>query len=216
MRLLEVNLVRHAPSVHDEGVVPPRDPEADIGDSAAIKALASVLPPSAPWRVSPMLRCRMTAEALLKSGAEAREVVYDDRLIEQNCGDYHGMELDAVWERVKGGPRSDWHFLHHDHCPPEGESYAMLHERSRPVVDDMESGGTGGHLVVVSHSMMIRSLLAHALGLPLEQSLALAVENLSLTQLVLMAGEPEDGAAPAGRDGWNGRWKLKSMNRVFG
>ena len=210
MRILEVSLVRHAPSVHGPGIVPPRDPEADTGDTPAIKALAGALPSHAIWWVSPMRRCRMTAEAILGAGAKAESVVYDDRLVEQDYGEYHGMRLDDVWDRVKDGPRSDWHFLHPEHQPPGGESYAMLRERSKPVVADIEARGAG-HLVVVGHAMVIRSLLAHTLGFCLDQSLALEIDNLSLTELAYRT----EGSRKARRDGWNGGWMLRSMNRVF-
>ena len=210
MQLLEVSLVRHAPSVHGPGIVPPHDPEADTGDASAIKTLAEALPSRAAWWVSPMRRCRMTAEAILGAGAKAESVVYDDRLVEQDCGEYHGMKLDDVWARVKDGPRSDWHFLHPDHQPPGGESYTMLHARSRSVVADIEARGAG-HLVVVGHAMVIRSLLAHTLGISPDQSLAMEIDNLSLTELSFIV----EGAQDARPGGWNGRWMLRSMNRVF-
>ena len=210
MRILEVSLIRHAPSLHEPGIVPPRDPEADTSDTTAIKTLADALPNRAAWWVSPMLRCRMTAEAILGAGAKAESVIYDDRLIEQDCGEYHGMKLDDVWDRVKDGPRSDWHFLHPDHQPPGGESYAMLHERSRSVVADIEAR-EAGHLVVVGHAMVIRSLLAHTLGISLDQSLAVEVGNLSLTELCFLV----EGSQTERADGWNGRWMMKSVNRIF-
>ena len=210
MQILEVSLIRHAPSVHGPGIVPPRDPEADTSDAAAIKTLAGALPSRATWWVSPMLRCRMTAEAMLGAGAEAAAVVHDDRLVEQDYGEYHGMGLEDVWDRIKDGPKSDWHFLHPGHRPPGGESYAMLHERSRGIVADIEARGPG-RLVVVGHAMVIRSLLAHALGLSLDQSLALEIDTLSLTELAFMGDGSRDGRA----EGWNGGWMLRSMNRVF-
>ena len=208
MRLLEVCLVRHAASIHDAGIVPPRDPEADTGNRAALTALAESLPSPATWWVSPLRRCRMTAEALLEAGLEAGDVVHDDRLAEQDYGEYHGMAVEEVWEKVKDGPRSEWHFLHPEHRPPGGESFAMLHDRIRPVIADLEAAGPGS-LVVVSHAMVIRSMLAHAMGLTMEQSLALNLGTLSLTRLAHLGHGASGGGGAGG-------WTLRSLNQVFG
>lgn len=212
MRVRNISLVRHAPSIHPPGTVPPRDPGADTGDRRALAALAGALPARARWWVSPMRRCRMTAEALLRAGAEAASLDHDDRLVELDLGEYHGMGVDAV--AALAGGEFAWHLIPPRHRPPGGESFAMLHERSKPVVDDLEAGG-GGHLVVVCHAMVIRSLLAHTLGLSIDQAHALGVDNLSLTELACLDGAAAGHAGAGGAGGWNGRWMLKSLNRVF-
>lgn len=206
MRRLELYLIRHAPSIHARGIVPPADPAADISATASFKALASALPEAAPWWVSPLQRCRMTATALEEAGAVAGPVHYHDGLVEQSLGAWHGQPISDVWAELEDGPKSNWHFLHPDLTPPGGESVTAVHARTRKIIDEIETA-TCEALVIIGHSMVNRSLIAHALGLPAEKAVAMACANLSLTHLTCI----QDGASTD--QGHGGNWMLNCLNR---
>ena len=208
MDRLDLYLIRHAPTITPKGVVPPADPDPDLSDEPAFRQLAGQLPRAAMWWVSPLKRCRMTAETLLQSGASAEQVTPDKRLVEQNYGNFHGRPVAEVWDEIKDGPRSNWHFLHPGFCPPGGESFLMLHDRAAAVLQSIEASATN-ELVLVGHGMMFRSLIAHALDLPTEQALALGISPLSLSRLTLI----RTGASPDHGNG--GRWSLTTLNQTF-
>ena len=208
MDRLDLYLIRHAPTISPKGVVPLADPDADLSDQSAFRQLAGQLPVSAMWMVSPLKRCQMTAETLMQSGAAAAQVKPDNRLTEQDYGDFHGRPVAEVWDEIKDGPKSNWHFLHPAFCPPGGESFLMLHERAGAVLQSIEVSATSD-LVLVGHGMMFRSLIAHALDMPPEQALALGISPLSLSRLTLI----RSGASPDHGNG--GRWSLTSLNQTF-
>ena len=208
MDRLDLYLIRHAPTISPKGIVPPADPDADLSDQTAFRQLAGNLPASAMWWVSPLKRCQMTAETLLQSGASAAQVTPDQRLTEQDYGDFHGRPVAEVWDEIKDGPKSNWHFLHPAFCPPGGESFLMLYDRTRAVLQSIEASATSD-LVIVGHGMMFRTLIAHALDLPPEQALAFGISPLSLSRLTLI----RTGASPDHGNG--GRWSLTTLNQTF-
>ena len=208
MRRVELHMIRHAPSVHDKGMVPPRDPEADLGNRTGFEATARHLPDDAVWWVSPMQRCRMTADMLLSSGAKAPGLHHDDRLIEQDYGRFHGQDISTVWAEVEAGPRSNWHFLHPDFTPPEGESFAAMHQRGAAVLRAIEKSGLE-KLIIIGHAMMTRSIIAHAMGLPTDKALALGISPLSVTTMTYLVEGHSTGP------GNGGRWMLNTLNRVY-
>ena len=208
MERLDLFLVRHAPAIHPKGIVPPHDPDADCTDSSAFASLARALPEKSPWWVSPLTRCRMTANTLVAHGATAASIIFDDRLREQDYGSFHGRPVADVWEEIKDEPRSNWHFLHPSFCPPQGESFLMLHDRMAAVLGAIEGADTPS-LVLVGHGMATRSLIAHALDLPVENALAFSISPLSLTRMTLIR---TGGSSDPGN---GGRWQLDWLNRVY-
>jgi broad specificity phosphatase PhoE len=149
----------------------------------------------------------MTAEALLASGVSAAEVIPDDRLVEQNFGRFHGRPIAEVWDQVKDEPKSNWHFLHHEFRPPDGESFVMLHKRMAPVLSAVKTAEIE-RLILVGHAMTTKSLVAHALNLSPEQALALVVSPLSLTRMTFIRpNHPDPDAA--------GEWQIDWLNRVY-
>ena len=203
MDRLDLYLIRHAPTISPKGIVPPADPDADLSDQSAFRQLAGDLPASAMWWVSPLKRCQMTAETLLQSGASAAQVTPDQRLTEQDYGDFHGRPVAEVWDEIKDGPKSNWHFLHPAFCPPGGESFLMLHDRTRAVLQSIEASATND-LVIVGHCMMFESLIAHALdntGTGARLGIAPVAERLTLIR---------SGASLISN---GGRWSLTSLSR---
>ncbi|MGO4665102.1 histidine phosphatase family protein [Bosea sp. 2YAB26] len=104
---------------------------------------------------SPMERARETMEILrYRLGLPPKGYRIDERLRELTFGAWEGF----TWREVRKSERElalarerdKWGFV-----PPEGESYRMLAERIRPVLE-----GLTGETVMVSHGGVARAVLA--------------------------------------------------------
>ena len=104
---------------------------------------------------SPMERARETMEILrYRLGLPPKAYRIDERLRELTFGTWEGF----TWREVRKSERElalarerdKWGFV-----PPEGESYRMLAERIRPVLE-----GLTGETVMVSHGGVARAVLA--------------------------------------------------------
>jgi probable phosphoglycerate mutase len=112
------------------------------------------------YMASPMLRTRQTMEILREAiGLHPQTYKLDERLVELTFGSWEGMtwkevrkaepQLAALRERDKWG-----------YAPPGGgESYAMLVDRVRPVLDDLTRD-----TVIVAHGGVARAFLAVTCG----------------------------------------------------
>ena len=209
VRTISLSLIRHAPTIYPKGTLPPYDPDIDLdGKDKALSGLAHALPDDAAWLVSPLSRCVKTAEAIVRHGAKAKRMDIVPALEEQRYGDWHGKSVAEIWDAVKDGPKSNWHFLHPSVTPPQGESFLDLWARITPVMKQVQAADDR-HIVIIAHAMVIRAIVGKALNLSAEQALALGVEPLSLTQLTFMAAgaSKEEGAGSA--------WSLDCLNQSF-
>jgi len=104
---------------------------------------------------SPMQRARETMDILrgelaLPAGAYQTE----DRLRELTFGEWEGF----TWRDIRKAEREQAHLRERDKwgfVPPGGESYRMLAERVRPVLEGLER-----ETVIVSHGGVARAVLA--------------------------------------------------------
>ncbi|HCP18890.1 MAG TPA: hypothetical protein DIT62_06440 [Alphaproteobacteria bacterium] len=101
--------------------------------------------------------------------------------------------------------KHNWHFLHPNHVPPDGESFAQVMTRLAPVINEYADQNT----VLVTHGMVIRALLGLALGMTADQSLSINIAPLSLTELSYMKSGSSDVAANGGQ------WQLNYLNRAY-
>lgn len=104
---------------------------------------------------SPMERARETMEILrYRLGLPPKAYRIDERLRELTFGTWEGFTWREVRkserEQALARERDKWSFV-----PPEGESYRMLAERIRPVLE-----GLTGETVMVSHGGVARAVLA--------------------------------------------------------
>lgn len=120
---------------------------------------------------SDLARAAMTAEHLSRS--TGLPVRYETLLHERNFGDIRGTpyaELDFDPFRV-------------DYAPPNGESWEAFHERVDRAwahVADV-AAATDGHLAVVTHGLVCRSLASRRFVLPEGASVPERWENTSIT-----------------------------------
>ncbi|MBP6739816.1 MAG: alpha-ribazole phosphatase [Leptospiraceae bacterium] len=126
---------------------------------------------------SPLTRCKLLSEKL-----NCKEINFEPRLKELNFGDW---ELNT-WDRIGKQAFDAWHLDFVNNPTPNGESYFELYTRAvsfwQEIANKKES------LILITHGGVIRALLAHILGFPLENSFRIKVDYGSVTKIVL-AGE---------------------------
>jgi broad specificity phosphatase PhoE len=109
---------------------------------------------------SPLSRTRETMALLRRAmGLDPDSYRLDDRLVELTFGDWEGLTWKEVRkrepQRAALRERDKWNYA----PPGGGESYAMLAERVRPVLD-----GLTRETVLVAHGGVARAFLALACG----------------------------------------------------
>jgi broad specificity phosphatase PhoE len=112
--------------------------------------------------VSPLRRAMETASlAVPPAVAQARRMV-DDRLREQDLGDYSGL----TWEEIKRLDREAARAWRGGAAAPGGESAGQMWQRTIEAALEIATGlPSGTNALFVSHSGPIRALLASARGL---------------------------------------------------
>lgn len=131
---------------------------------------------------SPLERTLETAE--LAAEACGLRVVTDESLIEVDYGEWTG----ATFEALQADPRwAAWNYARGVTRPPGGESLLEVQSRFRRFVDRAIERHAGERIVAVSHGDPIKSMLAQALGMPLDNLDRLEVGPASLS--VLVAGD---------------------------
>lgn len=152
-----LHLIRHPRPAIEAGICYGRlDISAEI-DAAAIAHLRATLPADLPLWSSPLQRCRRLAEAL------HRQPRFDERLVEMNFGDWEGRP----WQALPRAELDAWAGNVANFVPPGGESVAAVQARSLAFVAQLRVP----EAVLVTHAGVIRVLLAHFHGRPIEACL---------------------------------------------
>lgn len=174
--------IRHGPVPNPQGlIVGQQDWPADLGDRAAVAALAARLPADAVWVASPLGRARATAAAILAHGDASPPLEIEPALCEQSFGDWQGQPFPAINDGP--GDRHPFWVCPAACRPPRGESFDDLMARVAPALERLTAAHSGRDIVAVSHGGTIRAAVGVAIGLPAEAALRFAVENLSLSRL---------------------------------
>jgi broad specificity phosphatase PhoE len=100
-------------------------------------------------------------------------ISYDPLLQERNFGDLRGTPYEEI----------SFDMFAPDYAPPGGETWEVFHtrvDRAWALVQETATA-TGGHLAVVTHGLVCRSLAARHLILPEGQEIPERWENTSLT-----------------------------------
>jgi broad specificity phosphatase PhoE len=146
--------------------------ERGIAQLEATAKTLSAEPLSAVY-ASDLERARIGAEAIARPHGLAVRV--DSRLREIYRGEWRGLTWEEIDERWPGGPAR---FLadpggYRGH---EGETVADVDRRAAEAFERIVAERAGESVAVVSHSWVIRALLARALGMPLEGVIRLDAE----------------------------------------
>jgi probable phosphoglycerate mutase len=163
-----LRLPGRAPGLHlsDEGR---RQADAAAQRIAALRRVAAVY-------ASPVERARETAMPIARARSLALHIERD--LAEIDVGEWTGLSLARArrrpeWEIVQRHP-SGFRF-------PGGESFMEVQARMLAAVTRLVERHRGGTIVVVSHADPIKTLVAHALGTPLDLFQRLVVAPASIT-----------------------------------
>lgn len=127
---------------------------------------------------SPLERCVQTAGLLAAARAEPVALHAEERLTECDYGQWTGGALaelarEPLWETIQARP-SVVTF-------PGGESMQAMADRAVAAVAAWSARHPDGVLAVVSHGDVIKAVLSHALGQPLDEFQRIAVGPASLS-----------------------------------
>ena len=178
-------LIRHGETaLNASRVVQPADtPLSERGRAQAAalgRRFAAVVPPGerpAAILASDLPRAYQTAEAI--SAATGLPIVTSETLHERNFGDLRGRAYDEL----------GFDHLATDDAPPNGESVAQFEARVASAFEHICAARekAGGNLLVVSHGLVIRTLLARHGQLDDGVIVPERIENTSVTELEAMA-----------------------------
>ena len=181
--------VRHAPvTVNNGRCYGQTDVPCDCSNDAAFAGLAKLLPKDAVWVTSTLQRTHMTAAGIVRAGLPGPHpipgpgVVVERDLAEQHFGDWQGVTYAELAER-NGNRWPRFWLAPATHAPPGGESFVQLMARAHPAILRLSKEHAGRDIIAVTHGGTIRAALAQALDLAPEATLAVSIDNLSLTRI---------------------------------
>ena len=187
---MAIFLIRHGETLGNAAriVQRPDNPLSPRG-VAQVERLARRLGREAVARIltSDLARAAMTAEHLRQATGAPLEV--EPLLQERNFGDIRGTSYADL----------GFDMFAPDYAPPGGETWETFHgrvDRAWTVVQEV-AAATAGHLAVVTHGLVCRSLAARHLVLPEGEAVPARWENTALTIAV--------GPAP---------WRVRLLNCV--
>ena len=184
MRLV---LIRHAHSeANAAGILSGRIPNVHLSDKGNEQAegLAVRLGnfPVSNLRISPMERCFETISPWINSivlpNNPKFEPIIDQELTEVDYGTWSGKKLavlsrNKLWKIVQESP-SRMYF-------PKGEGIAQMQARAMKSVHESVASKTKGTAVIVSHGDVIKSIVASALGMHLDEFQRIVIDPASVS-----------------------------------
>ncbi len=183
-----VVLVRHAHSIaNGSGILAGRAegvPLSPVGKKQAnelARRLGTI--PIKSLRSSPLERCEQTISPWLRKMVKANpnlRVEIDEDLSEVDYGEWTGRKLrtlskEALWRQVQEVP-SQVTF-------PEGESLAAMQERAMRAVERGLAKRGKGHVILVSHGDVLKSIIAASLDMHLDEFQRIVVDPASVSIL---------------------------------
>ncbi|MBI2831696.1 MAG: histidine phosphatase family protein [Chloroflexi bacterium] len=142
--------------------------------------------PLASVYASPLQRTRTTAEIIAKP--HKLEVQELDDLLEINLGGWQGLHMDEVqkrWPEIWKQSRID----PSDVTFPGGESFKQVGERAVRAFRTIASENSGKQVVVVSHEIVIKQIIAYVLGVSTSIYRRFEITNASLNIVRLIDGK---------------------------
>ena len=197
-------LIRHAPVKQIKGFFPKHNPDAIIKKNQ-LKMLATFIPNNCVWYVSPLKRAIQTAEALSKYVTYSK-MVRENKLVEQNFGDWSGKKISEVWEILnKSKTKHNFSFISPSESPPNGESFKKQSKRVGIWLENLNVP-EGKSIVIISHAGTIRSILLHALKIKHDYAIGIEILHQSLNILEMISKDDNKYKG--------GRFRLIALNKV--
>jgi broad specificity phosphatase PhoE len=129
---------------------------------------------------SPLTRARALAGAL--GGATGAPIVADQRLTEMAQGAWEGLYLVEIMDRFTELYHR-WYTRPDLVCFPGGEDLLSVRRRAISAIGDVYTRWPDGHVAVVTHSVVIQTVVATALHLDLRDIHLIRVSNAGITTL---------------------------------
>ena len=197
-------LIRHAPVKQIKGFFPKHNPDAIIKNNQ-VKMLATLIPNNCVWYVSPLKRAIQTAEALSKYLTYSK-MVSENKLVEQNFGDWSGKKISEVWKILnKSKTKHNFSFISPSESPPNGESFKKQSKRVGIWLENLNVP-EGKSIVIISHAGTIRSILLHALKIKHDYAIGIEILHQSLNILEMISKDDNKYKG--------GRFRLIALNKV--
>ena len=196
-------LIRHAPVKQIKGFFPKHNPNAIIKNNQ-LKILATLIPNNCVWYVSPLKRAIQTAKALSKY-VNYSKMVCENKLIEQNFGDWSGKKISEVWKILKKiKTKHNFSFINPDVSPPNGESFKEQSKRVGIWLENLNVS-EGKSIVIISHAGTLRSILSHALKIKPDYAIGIEIlhQSISILEMITHNDNKYKG----------GRFRLIALNK---
>lgn len=135
---------------------------------------------------SPLQRTCTTATILAKP--HGLEVETSDDIIEIHLGDWQGLHIDEVgqrWPELWQQSRIDPSEI----TMPNGESFQQVTERAIRGFDKIVAANHGKQVIIVSHEIVVKVLVAHALGVSNSIYRRFEINNASLSAIRVIDGK---------------------------
>lgn len=123
---------------------------------------------------SPLQRCRLVAETWLE--ATDTTPIFEADLVELSFGEWEGRR----WHDIDRAALDEWARDKTRFCAPGGESLLTFSRRVNAVIDRWLAEDDRDR-VLFTHSGVIRMMVVRVLGMPLDNSLSMAVDHLSVS-----------------------------------
>jgi len=193
-------LVRHAAHDNVGGFLAGRSPSIHLGPDGLAQArrLGQRLTQERFQSIfaSPRERTQETAEAIAAACGNL-PVAIADELDEVDFGSWSGSSFD---ELNKLGEWQRWNSMRSMAETPSGETMLDVQQRSVGLIRRLAAQNADARIVLVSHADIIRSVVSHVLGLPIDAWPRFEISPASITTIVV--GE------------WGG--KLHTLNETTG
>ncbi|MBI2283509.1 MAG: alpha-ribazole phosphatase [Bacteroidetes bacterium] len=159
---MEIYLIRHTTPAVEKGIC---YGQTDLDVTESFAAEADSIRPWLPNRMgavysSPLQRCHKLAETLFP---DHTPTLYND-LMELDCGSWEMQP----WNEIPRTEMQPWLEDFVNVVVPEGESYALMHERVISRFNEISQQASPA--VIVAHGGVLRSILAHITGTPIKES----------------------------------------------
>lgn len=193
---MKLVLIRHAHSTSNEaGLLSGRLPGVHLSTKGVKQAEELALRLGAfhvsELRVSPMERCFETISPWLNTVALTKVPklvpIFDENINEVDYGSWSGKRLSSLsrkkeWRVVQESP-SRMYF-------PEGESISQMQVRAMKSVHQLADLPNSATAVLVSHGDVIKSIVASALGMHLDEFQRLVIDPASISVLEFSGIKP--------------------------
>ncbi|WP_315776639.1 MULTISPECIES: histidine phosphatase family protein [unclassified Bradyrhizobium] len=209
--------VRHAPVRSDGGnIYGQSDIACDTSDREVFEAVAKILPRSAVWYASNLMRTHQTAEAIWAAGfPRPATMIKEAAFAEQHLGQWQGMNRAAFLASRPAG--SHW-FAAIDEPAPGGESYMDLYTRVTAAIARITQAEAGRDVIAIGHGGTIKAAVGLALGGLVDKGLAFDIDNCSVTRLDhIVSGETSTWRLPmVNQQPWIADARHKAMHQPAG